>query len=256
MLYVHRLESFTARTADIESVYKIRELKQKMKYPFQQAEMDNQLLYFSVSPTDLKLMAESLELLAPTIQLLKKIAAEQNSLHEAVNLHRALKILEELPVPLRQNIAYAQEITALQEQLGAQLTPVLNIIPKLKASEEKVAANKKISDVFRQLLRTEDFRFNFQDVIYEAQLNHIQGLETSLSKGYLFHISLEEELKKLNFEAIRQRIPAPQLEEADLVTQQVAAIRKGVERAYELNMRMVALSFEIYSYGKWVVSGP
>ena len=66
---------------------------------------------------------------------------------------------------------------------------------------------------------------------------------------------MEEELKKLNFDRIRLRIAPEKLQEAEGIHEQIKVIRKGTERAYETNKRLVELSVILYAYVKWAMQG-
>jgi hypothetical protein len=66
---------------------------------------------------------------------------------------------------------------------------------------------------------------------------------------------LEEELKKLDFEWVKGRIQKEHLEENEALLKNVTLIKKGIDAAYDMNMRMVNLAVILYSYVKWLNSG-
>ncbi len=255
MLYIHKLDQLTMKTAEIESVYIIRDLKQKTPHPFSVTDMQDFLIDFTISATDKQVIEEGLQQVEPALQSLSWLHAEKNSVHEAVNVQRAIQLISEVPAALEANLAYIDSMMAWQESFAAEITPLLNSIPKLKAKDEKLVVNQKVNDIFQKILRNNTFRFHFLDVVNESHINHLAGLHESMNKGYLFRISLEEELKKVDFAYIRQRLPQDKLQEADKIAAEIALIRCGVDRAYDANMRMVNLALVLYAYVKWMMSG-
>jgi hypothetical protein len=75
-----------------------------------------------------------------------------------------------------------------------------------------------------------------------------------MENGFLFHLLLEEEINKIKFNIIKNRIPKEELERIEKIKQKVSDIKKGVDRAYENNMRMVQLAVILYSYIKMIMS--
>ncbi len=253
LLYIHTLPHLSPRMAELESVYLVRELKQKVPYPLTPARLQEQFAEFVISPTDQELLVRALEAIAPVREAVQQILSEKNQLHEAVNVQRTLQILDELPGPLHNNLLYLQDLSAWQDSSISEVVPVLNSIPKLRSAEEKKACDQKLSVVFERILRNKQFAFRHDDLINEAFLAHITGLQEGLAKGYLFHYTLEEELKKASFEAIKARIPQYELERAETIRGSVTVIKRGVERAYQANFRMVQWATILYAYVKWAM---
>ncbi len=142
-----------------------------------------------------------------------------------------------------------------QEVISSEFTGAVNTIPNLRSPAEKQQTNTIFQKLFSKILRNEQFSFAFQDIINEAHTSRIQQLDEGVEKGFLFHISLEEELTKASFEAIKNRIPPEKLQEVNEQHQHIKIIRKGVERAYESNKRLVNLAVVMYSYIRWAQKG-
>ena len=213
-----------------------------------------QILKRSSKILSIDLIEEAAKLLTPTTELVQSIMQDNDSIHEVVNIQRTLQILTELPGPLQINLNYINEMLAWQEQFINIFVAVFNKIPYLKSKEEKVFYNGQVSDLFEKILRNKEFGFQDEDIISEAQISHIVGLNESLASGFLFHFTLEEELKKVDFETIKPRISQNRLQEDAVIRENVFKIRRGVERAYDINMRMVNLALVMYSYVKWLTS--
>jgi hypothetical protein len=114
--------------------------------------------------------------------------------------------------------------------------------------------NNKLNIIFQKILRNKEMYFNFEGIINEANTEHLNALSTSMENGFLFHLLLEEEINKIKFNIIKNRIPKEELERIEKIKQKVSDIKKGVDRAYENNMRMVQLAVILYSYIKMIMS--
>ena len=66
MLYIHQLNQLTVKSAELESVYLIRELKQKTPYPLREEQLQNYFADFFISDTDKNVTEQALPLVQPT----------------------------------------------------------------------------------------------------------------------------------------------------------------------------------------------
>ncbi len=250
MVYIHTLRDLTIKTAEIDSIELIRELKRTTVLPFSEENMNNSLMTYFISDRDKELMKNALSLIAPTITQIQDIAKRKDPLYEAINLVRALEMLNELIEPISGNIMYAEDTNAGKGSMIRELVYVFNGLPRARTREEKIVINDKLNEVFKKILRKEDFGFNEAGVIGEGELKKIRTLNESMTNGYFFHVTLEEEIKKQNFANIKDRIPANELNEYYAIAKNIEDIRNGIERAYENNMRMVNLALLLYSHIK------
>ena len=251
MLYIHKLHQLNPKSAEVESVYLVRELRSKAKLPLTENHLEENLSVFFVSDTDKEKMNAALGLIQPTIEIIQNLLQQRDPVHETINLQRAVSILGQLVPHIHNNILYAEEITFWQSQLVPAATAVLNKIPRLRTKEEKKMVDQQLQALFQTLLRNTDFRFQANDIISEGELTVISDLCESMEKGFFFHIPLEEEIKKRDFSEIKKRIPADKTAVVNSVQQNFLEIKKGVERAYEMNMRQVMLGVHLYSYVRW-----
>lgn len=252
MLYLHRLNDLNPKTADNESLTLIRELKQKFNFPFSVPQVQESLEIYSLSPQELEKIKKALDTIEPTSGQIKRILAEKNPLHEPINLQRGIQILNSLVVPLQLNLAYLQERLDKQKELASQTTELLNSIPYLKTKEQKIEVNEKISRLFEEILRNKELSFRYLDIIHEGLINDLGGLKEGMAKNFFFHITLEEELRKADPHAIRNRIPLENLKEVEQIEDGLSQIYTGVETAYKVNYRMICLTVLLYSFVKWV----
>lgn len=252
MIYIHRLTDLNPKSAEIESTLIIRDLKRKSSYPFKPEMFQESFATFFMSDTDQEVISNSLKLVEPAIEELKSMSEKNDETYESINIKRAIDLLSELPQPMKTNILYADDISHWRGQLVFDLTETLNAIPKLTKKEDMVAHNDKLNGIFKQILRKDDMYFNSQGLVNEANIEHTDALVSSMENGFLFHILLEEEIKKIKFSIIRNRLPKSELDRFDRLKARILEIKRGVDRAYEHNMRMVQLAVIIYSFIRMV----
>ncbi|QQG38572.1 MAG: hypothetical protein HYS32_03120 [Candidatus Woesearchaeota archaeon] len=255
MLYIHGLQHLTPKSMDVESTLVIREIRNRAKYPLSEDLVKQEFSQFFASEEDIQTILTAINLLPSNIEKVKKLILEQDKLHEMLNLNRTYQVLNEMPNALQNNLGFVNQTLAFKEQFAKELTAILNTIKTLKSVEEKKEYDKKITNLFRALLRHDVFSFNDEGIIDDARLKHIKDLSESLEKGYLFHFTLEEEMNRVQFDRVKLRIPPDKLEEGEAIKNEINIIKKGIEKSHELNMRMVQCAVFLYSYVKWVVAG-
>lgn len=254
MLYVHQLNLFTPKNAELESVYLIRELKQKTPYPFRPEALQATFSPLFVSATDIQVMEQALPLIPQMIEKLNELLRQQDTVYEAVNIQRAIQTLQEMPTALQNNLTFAQNVLAWQETAPNELLTLFHAIPRVRTPEERTTCNQQVNTVLQTVLRTNQLYFYHDDIVHEAHTSHLAGLRESLSKGFLFHIFLEEEIKKLPYVDWKERLPSEAVAEVEGIERNIQIIQKGIDRAYQLNMRMINCGLIIYSYIKWMMS--
>ena len=238
--------------ADLESVYMVRDLREKVKFPLQETVMEDAFCEFFVSSSELQLVEQTITLVEPTIEMIKSLAQLESDLYESVSLQRAVQALSPITAALESNLGYLQQVQVWQATSSSQLTSLLNQIPKLRTQEEKIRVNDQVKGLFQFLLRNQGFIFQAQDMVHEGPVAQVNGLVESMQKGFFFHRSLEEEYKKVDFATVKRRVPTEELKRVEEVEQNILKIKKAADTAYNANMRMVNLSVILYSYVKWL----
>ncbi len=254
MLYIHKLSDLNMRLADIESTAFIREIKPSMILPISSCNIYEYLSSCLVSEQDIGDAEKALAELSSVMEQTSSLLSRKDALHEPINLLRTLQMLQQVPTPLANNIQYLREVLSIQGQLINESAPILNSIPSLSTREEKAKADAALSGFFEKILRNKEFFFRYQDIISEAQTSIMSALEESMSKGYFFHVTLEEEMEKADFDKIKCRIPAESLAEVERIRQSLWKIKEGVDAAYNANMKMVTCAVLLYSCIKWANS--
>ncbi len=251
MLYVHKLADLNPHSAEIESVSFIRNIRQGTTLPVEQRKIEQDVAGCLVSEDDIAAIEQSIRLIPLTIERLKAMLALSDPMHEPVNAHRTVQQLIRLCAALENNAIYGKELFSWQKELPAQIANAVNAIPNLRGREEMASANNALKGLFAKILRSQELQFNYADMVNEAHQDIANSLSESMEKGYLFHVTLEEEIRKLDFSAIKSRIPKEKLAEAEEIRQMILEIKRGVEAAYSVNMRMVLLAVVLFSYIRW-----
>jgi hypothetical protein len=254
MLYIHQLKDLTPKSADIEVVPVIREIKTRTPYPLRGENVKDYLELFYVSESEKKYMGKALEQIPSAIADIQALENLKDPDYELVNLQRATAMLKEIPPFLLTNLNYARDIGDWQQGFVEGFASLFNIIPNLKnkGQEEKVAVNNKLNSIFEKILRSDNLSFNYRDVVSEGQKSRMADLSESMAKGFFFKVLLEEEIKKQSFELIRSRIPGEKLRKIDFIRMKIDDIKKGVDTAYDLNFRMINWALVVYGYIKWL----
>jgi len=247
---MNKLSSLSLRTAEIESIYIIRDLAHRASLPLSEPFLDQEFSPFFVSDTDKELMKSSEALIDSTIQDIIKLGDIKGNIYELINLQRTINTLKESHRPLIQNLKFAGDLQIWQQACLSEISHILNSIPDLKAQEDRIHFNQRLNEVFQTILRNSEFAFNSKDIINEMHIEHMAALKESLAKGFLFHVTLEEELKKEDFSEIRSRIPSEAIQAVENLTKNIEEIKRGVDRAYDLNLRMVNWALLLYCYVK------
>ena len=253
LLYTHRLDQLNPKGAELESVYLVRDIRQRTSLPLIPNKVQEHFSDFYFKDEDIDAMEQASLLIEPTLEMVKQLQASKDSLYEEINLVRTLQLLQAQIEPLRNNIQYAKEMKHFQVEFAARATAVLNCVNKAKGREEKIAANDELNRLFAKILRNVDFRFHFVDIVNEGRVSDLQGLNEGMMRGYLFHFTLEEELKKLSFDEVKLRIPAENFAEVEKIHKYIKIIKKGIDQAYERNMQMVNWAITLYAYVKMVM---
>jgi hypothetical protein len=253
--YINQLKDLTPKSADIESTFIIRDLKKNTPAPLTYEKIFDYFSLFFVSESEKAAMNRAASLIEPAIDAIIAIGHSKDPAFEPINLKRAVEMLREIPEPLNINIDYATTINLWQEDFTQDFAPLMNSIPSLSTTEEKIKVNKDLNAIFNRLLRNDHMAFNFKDIISEVHKKRVSDLLEAIEAGFLFKISLEDELKKVSFEERKLKIADAKLRANDDIKKMVREIKKGVDAAYGVNLRMVNWAIVVYSYIKIMNTG-
>lgn len=252
MLYIHKLHDLNAKNAEIESIQIIRDLKKNTPRPITQITLQQQFEEYFVSKTQLETMMLALNKIQPAIDALYDLGKNNDGSLEMVNVERAIRTLRTLPERLHNNIAFSRTIADWQEQAMVIATSVLNTLPTLQTDEQRQRCNQQINEFFKKL-NCADLRFDSSTLINEGHVETITSLNKTMTEGFLFHFSLEEHLKKKTFADIKHRIAPGTLAQTEALHNLITDIKRGIDEAYQCNMRLIEWAVIFYAYIRWTL---
>lgn len=253
MLYIHKLSDLNVKSAEIESIQVVRSIRQHESSPTQE-NLGSHLAGNFITEADVSVIEQAISLLQPTTARLNELLLSKNPVHESVNIVRSIQGLAQVSNNLSNSLNYARDMMSLQQGIVSGVAAVLNSVPFLRTAAEKSEANAALSRYFELILRSKDLSFNYREIISEGHTLLIRDLLESFRNGYLFHFTLEDEIKKANFDAIKPRIPARFLDESGQLASNIDVIKDGVDRAYDINLRMISQSIVLFSFIKWLMA--
>lgn len=253
MIYIHALKDLNPKSAEIEIVPIVRQLKQTASIPLSEEKISTQFSPFFITKEDVDLMSKTFEMIPAVIQEITDLAKTNSSNLELVNLKRAVSELQALPAGLKNNIDYLQKILSMQESIVPKLTLLMNTIPSLKTKEDKILYDKTIGVIFADILRNnETFAFYSKDIVNEAHLARKDAAAEIMSTKAFFKVKMDEYLKKLTFEQISKRIPQEELAKVDEISKKIMEIKSCIEKVYNLNMKLIEFAVTFYAYIRWI----
>jgi hypothetical protein len=251
MLYLHSPKDLNQKTADIESVQLMRDIKTKVKFPVTKEMLDFVAAPFFISDKEWAQMNDSLDAIQPLIMEIQSIAPQP--FHEPVNMKRAANMLSAIEPNLGNNIAYAIGMREDKEAMLMELAEIFNGLRMSKDQAMLVDYNTRLGRIFETILLSTEFDYNTAAIINEGQINSIKTLHESMNQGYFFHKTLEEEMKKVDFSAIKYHFPQEAMKQADIMTDKIFSIKKGVDAAYNHNMRMMEFAVILFGCVKYAM---
>ena len=137
LLYIHQLNHLTPKNAELESVYLVRELKQKLRYPLEEVKVRASLDSFRIQASDLQVMQEGLKAIQPTAEKITHLLLQRDAVHEPINVQRAIKQVKELEAPLQNNINYQH----------SGLSPRHNVVGGITAAAQRLESHEDFPDI-------------------------------------------------------------------------------------------------------------
>jgi hypothetical protein len=250
-IYIHELQRLEPKAAEIESVRLVREIKRVNSYPITEQKLLAHLSKYFARQLDLDTMAYSISKLEPALKEIS-VFNSSDTLLEPLNIKRSVGILKEVDTALKNNLQYGMQMMALQQVMIPELVKAMNSLHDSKNAGEMIACNDRFSNIFEAILRNDKFALRHDDLIFEAPRAHISDLTRMIPNGYFFHILLEEEIRKAHFDEWKSRLPKSMVAQSDRIGQYAIEIEKGVDAAYQMNMRMINLALLLYAYVKWL----
>jgi hypothetical protein len=248
MLYIYTFKDLNPKSAEIEALNLIRDVRRNVRFPVQKEYLKGEFSRYFGTMEDINVMTHALKIL-PEVMLEIVNLPKIEGLYEVISLQRAYTGLNEVIPALEKNVAYTKELIEWQDTFAEELAESLNMIPTMETIEQKKKFDLKAGGFFEKILRNNiNFMFNHYDIINEAHVARLNDIQEILNEGAFFHFTLEEHLRHLNFNDIKRRIPQCELNKVDEVTRKINVIKKGVEIAYQNNFKVMEMSILLYSY--------
>lgn len=250
MIYIHELKALNPKTAQIESVPIIRGIREKARLPVSEEYLLHEFIPFFVRENDIAMIEASVSRIGSTLRGIAEFH-DMSSNSEPINLTRAMTDLQNIRDHLAASMEFARKLYGWQAQSIAHMTRLINKTGMMKTREEKARFNSEASPLFETVLRNDKFCLRFMDMINEAHVESIKAIMQGMQEGIFFHFEHDECLKKKSFSQIRARLPADELMLHDKISAEMPEIKKGVDAAYDINMRMIGFAVHLYSYIAW-----
>jgi len=246
LTYIYSLKDLNQKSAEIESTPIARDMRTKLKFPVTYEIMDMILSPYFISDKEWSLMNDCFDSISPLIKDISAVPLDKPLL-EPVNVQRAISMLSSIEPNLSNNIGYAIGLRQNKEKMLRDFVAALNMLRTQVHPYSLAEANKAFNDVFTSILRSDNFLFNAEGLVDEGQVKTIVSLHESMTLGYFFHKTLEDELKKLEFSKIKHKFPDDLVKQSDDFTKRIASIKSGFEAAYIHNMRMLEMALILYA---------
>jgi len=199
---------------------------------------------------ELLLSEKAEDVLGPTLEginwLMDDVKANPAN-YEAINIHRLKSTIEEIPPALEKNLAEMKHVISVQYAVPVAVKWLIDSAKTAVSGEEL----KKIFNEGFQLLCTlandvqgelnPDLRIN------EAHQTHVDDMSQRFKKGYVYHWSIQDELKKVPFEEVFERLNQEQKDQFGKLSALLEALTTSVEMNYDFNWKQVALIRRVYS---------
>lgn len=255
MLYIHELGALSPKVAEVECVPIIRKLRAEHNYPLTMADIRSEFTKFFVNHGEIHAMERALAQIPLTAQAIVGLAESGDPQYEQQNLQRALNMLNEVPLAMIANIQYANQLLGWQEAVLDEILSIMNSIPHIQTDEQRKLINDALSNIYSVLLRNEQrFGMHYIDIVGEAQMARMSNLMESMEQGFFFRISLENQLKRTHFSDIIEHVPKENFVRVESIYSQIELIKRGVDIAYNINLRSVEFALILYSMMKWMMS--
>lgn len=262
MLYIHTLQDLNPKIAEIEIVPIIRNMKNSYKIPITFENFRDSVHSFDIAPEDIIQIKNSLEKIR--LAMIKVIALASDKTYEIENIRRAYSTLNNIYFAIEGNIKYTEDIAQWIKDNSSEIVELLNKIPFDKTNQERVVRNNEISQVFKKMLRNNNFSFDHDDLVDESHVSKIKNLSESLKEGFLFRTQIQDFIKKnslycdiykIDIEKFNRctssGLSEKSLNEVDEILKILEESTKGINVAFQSNMKVVNLSIYLLAFVRW-----
>jgi hypothetical protein len=167
--------------------------------------------------------------------------------YESINVHRLKATVEELPGPLKLNIGELKKVESLQHAVPVAVKDLINAARNANSPEELQKIPKDSFKLMCAIANDENGELKPDQRINESHRSHIKDISERFKTGYIYHWSIEDELKKIPFQDIFSRLEKEQQDRFHKLAKDLDKLNESVDVAYQLNWRQISLIRRIYS---------
>jgi len=249
------LAAFTFSTLELATVDERRLLRKELTDKGIALEkldvcMVGELIFpYFLSDVELMLCDHLEDLLGQFITLanmLLPLARQKPSTYELVNLQRLILTIGKIKPAVRTNKEAFLALLSKQENLPIRMQVLFQEIREANTKTTKMKVGK---DVFQLLCEVAGAKegINAAAKINESQVNHSKELAQRFAGGYIYHWSLEEEIKHVPFDQIFKKVPETEKEYFFQLAKLLDELAKTTNAVYTLNWKHIALLRRVYS---------
>ncbi len=248
------LAAFNFSTLELATVDERRALRKELSDKGISATyLDVDKVYQLVSPffiTDVELvLIDHLEnLLSQFSELMEGIIAvakQHPSWYEAMNVQRLHIIINETKPALLSTKDAFMVLLSKQQNIPIRMQVLFNKIREDPSKTTKMAVGREVFQLLCDIAGTAD-GINAMVKLNEAHVNHSQDMAKRFSEGYIYHWTLEEEIKHIPFGQIFSKLPEMDKELFYQMAKLLEELANTAKAVYSLNWKHIVLLRRLY----------
>ncbi len=173
-------------------------------------------------------------------------AAKQHpTWYEGVNLQRLHVTINEIKPALAYNKEAFINLLQRQQNIPIRMQVLLNKIREEPSKTSKTAVGREVFQMLCDIAGASE-GINAMSKVNESHVNHSNDLATRFAEGYIYHWSLEEEIRHIRFEHIFAKLSEIEKELFHQMSGLLEELAKTTKAVYALNWKHVSLIRKIY----------
>ncbi|MBI4441485.1 hypothetical protein HY639_04920 [Candidatus Woesearchaeota archaeon] len=248
------LEAFTFSTLEISTVDDRRLTRKELAdrsialHNLDVSVVGDLIFPFFVRDVEMVLLDHLMDLLAQFNELASMLVlAAQNhpSWYESINIKRLISTINEIRPALAVNKEAFTQLMAKQANLPIRMQVLFQELREHNTRETKIRVGQGVFALLCEMAGAKD-SINAQAKINEAHVTHSKELAERFAQGYIYHWSLEEEIKHIPFNQIFTKFPEDEKELYYQLTKLLDELTKTTNAIYSMNWKHVALIRRVY----------
>jgi len=162
-----------------------------------------------------------------------------SKVYEPLNVHRMTSVIKEVPEAFKNNIKELEYLVSFQHAIAVAIKDVLQT-----ATISILDAEKKASKLIPMITNGE---LKPYAMINEVQQDHVGDLAKRFANGYIYHWSIQDELKKVPFEIIFENLSDQQKRKFKQMCMFLNELKDSINSIYLTNWKQIGLIKRTYS---------